>query len=471
MARLMSAVSRTEALSTEKTVSFFGPSGMTDWDNREPPEDKFPESAIPFKLWQSGDDDARSRLYLSGYLGELGGRGKLTDPLLSWTFRAAVTESDDSLRSAYLGCLKRSSPFWTRTSLSAEGVQRCFQTLGAGEDNVKSGQEIKSRHQPVKKDDSLPNSRHLLSILDLFQTLCQNMDFLALGKLASVVCRLALDADLMSYGHICSKVEQLLTSLLDLPEEEARSYVADHILGDMGKTLHDPVLQAGILGHLMPTSNTAAQIRLRLAHVFLMGVDTVPTTSKDAFKVSLARLSKQVSTSRDFDTLHPSKLDYVALRARTHLLDVAISDGGTPPFFKTTSERASFNKSADTLADAIKKTFVRIADAGASHMSRTEAKDILHTLYYRLLFAVRTEPQPKKNIFDSGSGKLREGYEYREESKGQDFMKTFLARTKKFKREEFETPRLPSQQSSEESESEMMIRRQLKLSQRYVDDD
>ncbi len=62
-----------------------------------------------------------------------------------------------------------------------------------------------------------------------------------------------------------------------------------------------------------------------------------------------------------------------------------------------------FNKSIDELANQIKSMFTRISDTGASHMTRTEAKEVLNRVYYRLVYSVRTKPRPKKNLFMSNS--------------------------------------------------------------------
>ncbi|RMZ89205.1 hypothetical protein DV736_g3564, partial [Chaetothyriales sp. CBS 134916] len=464
VARLMSAVSRTEALSTEKTFSFLGSSDLSHQHDGTACLPEYPEAAIPMKLWWPGDDDTRSRTLLSGLIAELAAAGRLSDAALSWMFKALVAENDAYLRSAYIQCLKRSSSWWTRTNLAAADIRQCFQSLGASAVNVKSGTAIVTSRHPLKKS-SAGEPTLLLDVLELLQELCLHMDFLALSTLASIACRLAVDVDLMASSQLPGQVERLLATLLDLPEKEARFFVADHILDDMSKNLQDPGLQTLLLTHMLPTSQTASQLRLRLSHCFLLGRDdTAPAVSSAPFAIDLASLMKHIATDTSFNTAQPSKLDFTALRARTAILDTAISDGGRPATFATPSDKASFNKSVDALAAVVKDTFVRISDSGASHMSRTEAKDALQALYYRLLFAVRTEPQPKRNIFDPRSGRLREGSEYRDEERRQEFMQGFLAKGRQNK--EARQVGLPASSPPQEvSESEQAIRRQLELSQ------
>ena len=64
--------------------------------------------------------------------------------------------------------------------------------------------------------------------------------------------------------------------------------------------------------------------------------------------------------------------------------------------------------------------FTAMADSGASHLKRAEAKEKFEALYYRLIYAVRTRPRPKMDIFgDSAVDDL---------VKSGDFMQEFLAR-------------------------------------------
>ncbi|RMZ86203.1 hypothetical protein DV737_g333, partial [Chaetothyriales sp. CBS 132003] len=467
VARTMSAVSRTEALSRGKTFSFFGSSDLSHGDDGNARLPEYPEAAIPMKLWLPGDDDTRASMFLSGLVAELAAAERLSKAALSWVFQAVVAETDAYLRSAYIECLKRGSSWWTRTHLGAVDIQHCFQSLGARKVSVESGTAIEASGHALKKR-SRGEQTLLLDVLDLLQELCLHMDFLALSALASIACRLAVDADLMASSQIPGRVESLLATLLDVREKEARVFVADQILDDMSKNLQDAGLQSLLLTHILPTSQTASQLRLRLSHCFLLGRrGPTAAVSSAPLAIDLAALMNHVATDASFNTAQPSKLDFAAVRARTAILDTAISDGGRPAAFATPSDRASFNKSVDAVAAVVKDTFVRISDSGASHMSRTEAKDGLQALYYRLLFAVRTERPPRRNIFDPRSGRLREGRAYRDEQRRQEFMHGFLAKARQRQVQEARQADGPAASSSpqELSETERAIRRQLESSQ------
>jgi hypothetical protein len=147
------------------------------------------------------------------------------------------------------------------------------------------------------------------------------------------------------------------------------------------------------------------------------------------------------------------------MAALTYILDVAIADGGPPLSPSLRTEEIAFNRKIDKLADRIQAIFASIADTGASHLRRTEAKEALQALRYKLLYAVRTEPRPKKSVFGG-----RDGEEYRAELRSKGFMVQFLARKKDRSLQEAGQQPIQSQSSQgSRSESEDMIRRQLQL--------
>ncbi|KAK5064716.1 hypothetical protein LTR84_000550 [Exophiala bonariae] len=432
VSRLLTAVRRQEVLNTDKSFSFFGRTGVNDWTDEPPPVKSFPLPSIPHGLWRAGDDGSRSRAYLSGHMVELAARSQLDDPALRWTFQNVVTEPHDAARQAYINCLSKASAAWTRTNISTADVNRVFQTLGAELASLQDSGAIEPRHYSTKEPNRR-DSRYLLAALDLFRAIAQDMDFAALGKLTSTTCRLAIDQQLMSDGLVAGKVEELLSTILSFKDTDVQSHVVERMLNDVGRHLQTPLLQAQLLAHIAPVSPTACRTRITLAQQFLFGAETLETKKLDHFEVNLDSLTKLIANSPSFNTSrHKSSdpLDYVSLRSSSYLLDVAISDGGRPGSFLSHSEENAFNRAVDRLADAVRSTFIAIVDTGASHMSRTEAKDVLQALHFRLLYSVRTEVRPKKNIFDEKTRKTRDGGEVRAEDRGRSFLKNFLDRQK-----------------------------------------
>ena len=459
VARLMDAVDRTEALSTDSVFLFFGVNGLNDWQDEDPFEYPFPGERIPENLWRDGDNEARSRGYTSGHMAGLAARRRIHDEALNWTFENVVLERQDEVRQSYIECLRNASPSWTRTNVTAQDVQTVFQTLGADNNSLHDSIEIKPRHQ-LFKDPERRDPRYLLAALDLFQSICGDMDFAALSKLTSMMCRLAIDAELMSDSRVCSKVEEMLEALLSLHDVEMRTHVVERMLADVGHYLKDATLQAHLLAHIVPTSLIACRARVLLAQVFLLGRDVLRNSNSMFPKISLDILTLYVSKSPDFDTRRrkgPNMFDYVALRARVHILDIAISDGGRPATFALRTDEHMFNKSVDRLADAIHATQVAITDTGASHMTRTEAKDDLRALHARLLYSVRTEVRPKRHIFDGK--KMRDAEEIRVEEQGKDFMKRFLEKRMQMQHQEREMLEASAEDEDRQADDERLVSR------------
>jgi len=90
--------------------------------------------------------------------------------------------------------------------------------------------------------------------------------------------------------------------------------------------------------------------------------------------------------------------DYAQLAAEMHLLNLAVDDGSHRP--QEQGERA-FNAEVDELTRQLKHIWGSINDAGVSFMSRTEAKSVIEWVQERLMYTVRTRPQPKQSIFDT----------------------------------------------------------------------
>jgi len=438
VSRLLTAVQRQEVLGSDLIFSFFRVSSANDQVDVLKAETPLPATGVPHGLWRPKDDRSRSRTYLSGHIAELAAKRELGNEILRWAFHNVVHEQHDGVRQAYVNCLSKASASWTRSNITAADVKRVFQELGSEPANLQGSGAIKPMHRS-SKDSSVRNPKYLLAAIQLFQAICQDMDFAALSKLTSIVCRLAIDQQLMSDGLVCVKVEELLQTMLSFTDFDTQSHVVDRILEDVGRQLETPLLQSHLLTHILPVSPTACQTRVLLAQAFLFGVDNLDLDEPAPFEINLEALTRLVTTSPFFNTTrHKSSdpLDYVSLRSLAHILDVAIGDGGRSPSFSSRADEIAFNRSVDRLADAVRATFISIVDTGASHMSRTEAKDVLQALYWRLLYSVRTEVRPKKNIFDPKTGKTRDGETMRAEERGRDFLKNFLGKQKDMDQDE-----------------------------------
>lgn len=94
--------------------------------------------------------------------------------------------------------------------------------------------------------------------------------------------------------------------------------------------------------------------------------------------------------------------DYTNLAAAIGTLSIAI-DCGDPPCLPSATEEKAFNRDIDALSFKINAMFADIVDTGASHMGRTEAKEVLEAFQYWLSYGVRTKPPPKKSLFGAST--------------------------------------------------------------------
>ena len=118
------------------------------------------------------------------------------------------------------------------------------------------------------------------------------------------------------------------------------------------------------------------------------------------------------------------KTDFVVLGARIGILDIAMGAGFSDFSFlpretvetedpsatgagatgrrRPCEEEMRFNDAIDGLVRTLRVIMSFIHDAGAAHMSRTECKGMFEKLSYRLEYATRTRPKPRKSLFDAG---------------------------------------------------------------------
>lgn len=138
-------------------------------------------------------------------------------------------------------------------------------------------------------------------------------------------------------------------------------------------------------------------LRQRLALAFYL--DDIECASKPAkHSLDLQQLTAQLDENYFKIT---TKTNYPELGARMAILDYAIDDGMSSDLDLTTpGVEEKFNKNVDALATRIKVLWSSISDAAATQLSRIVAKEVMDGVYHRLMFSVRTKPQPKKSVFD-----------------------------------------------------------------------
>jgi hypothetical protein len=433
MQRLFNAVERIDALATDHTWSMFGstpPKGAFSFT--EP----FPEVAAKTDTWFVclASPESRHRAFLSGYAAEKAAEGTFPDDMMIWAFNRIGREARDDLRQCYVRLVQAGSQKWTHRNLTPSMIEQAFCQLGADPSMVKCNSDIEAEPRRPAEDNATRNTQ-LLSMIEALVGVAADMTPEALSVFIRLLTRLTIDSRLMSKSRTCVAVEDAITSILGHKNERLSTSSAQCILQDIGSRVKDSSLQFQILKHILPTSSTAASLRIQLANAFLHGAadEKMLLFSPSNPEISLQQLTTHLEDPR-YDISRSARqetgFEYNKLSSLTYIFDAALANGGRPPTFPDLDDERDFNNQVDLLAKRVKSIITSIADTGASHMRRTEAKEGLNALHFRLLYAVRTKPRPKKSVFGG-----RDGVEYRAEKRSAGMMQQYLEKRKEEKGE------------------------------------
>ncbi|GAD97864.1 hypothetical protein AOR_1_154094 [Paecilomyces variotii No. 5] len=396
--RLLDAVRRTEAFDQEKTWSFF----QKDAPTPSPP--KFPRASIRPGTREEAlrEPASRERAFHSGIIEMALSRGLLPDELVIWILRSVPSEPRDDLRYAYSRALKVLTSQKRISSLIRPGdIDDIFRILGARPVALAVSEPAIPEAQI--HNDSSRDWKFLLSVLDMLRGAAELFADDTRERILLILFRLSLDSSVTRDSVVCSEVERAITASLEgLPKDSADS-IMDHVCKSTFQTVQDAILQSRLLTHILPTSSWIALWRCRLATAFLLQ-DPSPLDEPPEDILNLKRITGVLRQKRFDVKLHKGKnqdYDYWELGAVTSLLNVAIDFGRSTPTFSDKEAETTFNADVDALADRVKKIFTSIEDSGASHLKRTETKERLEALHYRIVYSVRSRPPPKKSFFGS----------------------------------------------------------------------
>lgn len=247
-----------------------------------------------------------------------------------------------------------------------------------------------------------------------------------------MLCRLLLDASVVKSFEINEAVKTSILNIFDcLPEEgqdqevilrcpfvQTQSKSLSIQLQDISTKIYsfveDSTLRLQMLQNIPSSSPQLSILRRRVALAFFFeNKDYLCKNPKDL--VDMKAIAHQLRKPR-FKIRNDT--DYTELAAVVAILNIGF-DNGNPPLSGSDKDIVDrFNKRIDSLSDCIHEMFSHIVDTGASHMKRTQAKQILELFHSKLLYDVRTKPKPKTMMFESSK---TEG--------GQESLKNFLLRS------------------------------------------
>lgn len=191
------------------------------------------------------------------------------------------------------------------------------------------------------------------------------------------------------------------------------------ILNSVYKTITDASLRLQLLQSIPALPPRLILLRRRLALAFFFQ-DARLLREQSEESINLEIVAQHL---QDPQFTINNATDYAEVAATIGILSIGIDCSDPPSQPHTKHEETAFNKHVDNLSLKIKAMFTQINDTGASHMKRTEAKETLEAFHSRLLYAVRTKPPPKRNMFgDSQARSIPEMFKAHDVSKQDDAM-------------------------------------------------
>lgn len=162
------------------------------------------------------------------------------------------------------------------------------------------------------------------------------------------------------------------------------------------RSIEDATLRLRLLQSILASSHRLILLRRRLALAcFFRDIRYLSQQEADD-RIDLKGIARHLEGSQ---FMISNATDYGELAAAIGILSIAIDCGDPPSSPCATEEEKAFNRDIDALSLKIKSMFADIVDTGASHMGRTEAKEVLEAFQYRLSYSVRTKTPPKKSLF------------------------------------------------------------------------
>ena len=406
--RLQLAIKRQDMLHRDVVWHAF-----TDQDRcADPDYPDFPIAAVEKlpKLSKLAEPLFREQAFLTGFASEwLGSCETIPGGLMNWLWKASIYEPRNDLRHAY-GCTLKECAQHLTQYINFPFLSRPLQGMGTRRDALNPIKPIEHTTQPIKEAPKKPPM--------LLHRFIRSLHFIGSAIPASllpgvigVLLRLGIDRCVSENLDVLPDLTALLTQLIKASHASNREHPLAGIEGDFPGTIVHPVLQKRLLSLVSDNSIECYLFKRRLALAFFLSSPSWLADPLQNTELLTRRITRHISSSDKFDPLQ-EELDYRCLNASIHILNIAIgpgfrasdllkSDATEDNLQEKKEEEKRFNIQVDKLSSTINSLYTRVQDTGASHMLRTTAKSSIHNLQFRLDYAVRTKPKPRKDVLGS----------------------------------------------------------------------
>ena len=217
----------------------------------------------------------------------------------------------------------------------------------------------------------------------------------------SVLLRICLDTSIGASTGAATALEDAIASLVAASTSDGFRNDIHEVMARTLQHVQDQDLHLRLVSMLPSFEPELAHLRQRLALSSLARCGRVTKQSGSLSTLSHIHEFLQEQTQFSIDP----KTDFQALCTSVSLLDIGIGGGLRQDAQGQLLSDQDFNKGIDLIAQKLYEMFTSIRDTGRMNMHRTEAKQGLESLHARLIFGVRTKPQPKADLF----GELPDG--------------------------------------------------------------
>jgi hypothetical protein len=430
--QVLRAVKRTEAVHAKCKWDFFQQDAV-DVGARD-----FPYSD-ELHGWQEdlSIPELREQTILSGFARDVVTIGDLLpDEVFLWILDEICLHQRADLREGYAAILV-ASPEQISRLMQPDTIVNLFRKLGAKAESLDMGMSVKEYYG----DHGASRERNwsdVEAVITLLGRVARCLDSEASITSICLLARLCIDALVLEHIGVLAAVQRTMEQLCgtirryDWQTTVRQTLAVLEIIllmcykcSNICQELFNTVNEISLAYHMircLPASNPQAnELRQRLALAFFFeDVRYTELSPQDAIDLTEIRTRLDAPHFRvTADT------DYRQLAAYIALLDIGMGSGHSSslPLVDAEAEQ-EFNRRVDVLVARVYIIWSHISDAGASFMSRMDAKEVLENFRHRLSYSVRTVQKRRKGAFDTNSDPVHE------QEKQSAFMKKF------FKKEE-----------------------------------
>jgi hypothetical protein len=422
--RVVRALQRADVGGGRKLYYFF--------EKGEPDPDvvgrKFPRVKAKGPWAVLNDAQDRGRHFASGFPYDMQKKlGNLPDEIFLWVLAELCSEKRKTLQSEYVKLLSICDDHTTRI-ITPTLLQSVFRQLGATKDvdNLMGPVTLReeTRHPYPSRDWSCVES-----ILDLVGAMACNLAPAARSTAIQILLRLGMDSLAVENFGFTQKWRQAVDLVArSVPDADWTLFCREacHSLYRSSPRATSRLRAVALLGpaapagaHAVALQTRTLDLKRRLASVFFFD-DIQRADKRPEDTVNIRAVIDRLEEADEFQINQDT--DYHEFEALMMMINYALGDASRQDE-QAEKSAVNFDAEVDELAEGLKSMLTRVAPLSRGlHVSRIEAKNAMELLRERLLYQVRIEPIPKKNIF----GLQQESEEDISLPKQRDLMRDFL---------------------------------------------